>query len=272
MEKLLKNIEDIRQRTNIDLNEKRHKLLELHEQLSKILFNAVKNNDKYIITKILSSHYISKKDLTDENGYNIVEHSLFYSNNELFYSLYDLYNLTDYYFRDIPELFTIAFKKENFELVKFFLKNFKKSLKKENVVECLFKATQYKQNDIIQLIISNFLDCLDSRNIQASVLYLISHNKLDNLKLIFSYPELINQLQDQEIEKLFLLSILSGNEKSIEIMLSNQYFIDALGRLDETIIRNIAKLANNRKNLIIMESLTKNYSNETNDLKLIRKQ
>ncbi|MDD2840234.1 MAG: hypothetical protein PHY80_03875 [Rickettsiales bacterium] len=269
MEKLLKQIEEIRQHTCIDLKEKKYKLLELHKKLSKILFKAAKDDEKEVITTILSSPYIYKEDLIDENGYNLVEYGLFSSNNELFYFLYNLNNLTDYYFKNIPELFTIVFKKENFELVEFFLKNFEKSLRKENIIECLFKAIKNKQKNIIELIINNFSNFLDSRNIQPSILYSISYNKLDDLKLMFSYPKLIKKFCDKDIENIFLLSILNENEKSIEIMLSNQYFNEALTRLDDNLVKNIVKLANDKNNLVIIQYLVKDFSNIIDTTKFI---
>ena len=257
MERLLKQIGELRLRTCSDPNEKEYKLLQLHRKLSKLFFDAVRNDDRNTIKSILSSPSISQKYLIDDNGYDAVEYSLFSSNNELFFFLYNLNDFTGYYFKNIPNLFVIALKRKNFELIKFFLTNFKKSLRKENVVECLFYAVQNKQKDIIKIILNNFLNFLDSRNIQPTILYSISYDKVDDLKLILSYQELLDKFQDQDIEKMFLLSILNHNEKSMEMMLSNKYFIKALSRLDKYLIKNIEKFADSKNNVSIMKHLTR---------------
>ncbi|HSQ97184.1 MAG TPA: hypothetical protein VLL98_00510 [Rickettsiales bacterium] len=256
MEKILKEIETIEKHTFDNLHDKENKKSELYKQLSEFLFKAAKENDKNTIKEILLSPNISAKNLLDENGYNIIEYCLFNSDNELFYFLYEnLYDYVDCCFAKIPELFTITFKKENFELVRFFLKNFGKYLKKINIVECLFKAVEYNQEDIINSIIDNFSDFIDSRNLQASIIYFISYNKLDALKVLFSKSQILNKILDKDIEKMFLLSILNKNDKVIEIMLSNKYFNDALNRLDENLIKNINNLAYENKNLVILENL-----------------
>lgn len=257
MEKLLKQLEELRLHTCIDLNEKESKILELHRKLSRFLFDGVRNNDEETIKKILLSPFVSQKYLIDENGYDAVEYSLFSSNNELFYFLYNLHNFTNYYFKNIPSLFVIVLKRKNFELMKFFLKNFKKSLRKENIVECLFIAIQNEQKDIIELILNDFSNFLDSRNVQPAVLYSISYGKIDDLKLILSYQELVNKFQDQDIEKMFLLSILNQNEESIETMLSNKYFVDALVRLDKYLIQNIEQFASSKNNIVIMQYIAR---------------
>lgn len=258
MEKILKEIEAVRKKTYQNLEEKESKQLRLYKQLSVFLFNAVKENDNKTIIKILSLGAVSAKNLTDEDGYNIIEHSLVHFNNKLFYFLYeDLYDYVNCCFTQIPELFTITFKRENFELVRFFLNNFGKYLNKINIVECLFKAIEKKQEEIVKIILDDFSEFIDSRNIQAAILYFISYDKVDALKLLFSYQNLTNKILDRDIEKIFLLSILNKNDKIIELLLSQKYFSNSLMRLNKNIIKSISNLACETKNVIILENLQK---------------
>jgi len=262
----LSNEEPSKRRTVFDI---RNEVDKLYQKLSKILFSAVKTNDLNTVSEVITNHFIDKSRLLSDEGYNVIEYSLFTGNNELFKYLFNnFYKELSSCFTKIPTLFTIILNKKNIELLEFFVKNDNLSahLKKENVTNCLFLALQSEQKSLSDLIVKNFDGLLDARNIEASMIYSIAHNQQDQLRVLFSYPTLINKFTNHNVEKMLALSVLNQNTDALEIMVSNQHFIKIMENADRNMIKSILQIAYSRGNIAIINAFRENNLLDGNSL------
>ncbi len=233
----------------------------LYKKLADILFKAIDNKDLKTINKVLKTRFIDRNKLVNNDGYNIIDYSLFTDDNELFKYLYNnLYEELRSCFKDIPVLFTVILNRKNFELIEFFLihDDLASSLKRENVTNCLFLALQSDRKDLSDLIVNNFNDLLDSRNIEASMIYSISHNQEKELKVLFSYPNLIEKFSSDNVEKMLAFSVLNQNIEALEIMVDNQHFIGAIEKADPNMMRSILQIAYDKGSVSIMNTFMNN--------------
>lgn len=255
---VLSNEEPTKKRNEFDI---RVEVEQLYKKLSKILFIAVEVKDLKTISDVITNHFIDKKSLVNEKGYNIIEYSLFNDDNELFKYLYtNFYEHLRPYFVSIPVLFTIILNRKNIEMIEFFLKHddLANSLKRENVTNCLFVVLQNDRKDLSDLIVGNFDDLLDSRNIEASMIYSISHNQDKELKTLFSYSGLIEKFSSDNVEKMLAFSLLNQNIEALEIMVNNQHFIKAIEKADVNMIKSILQIAYDKGNVPIMHTFMNN--------------
>lgn len=253
--KLLASEEPSKKRNMADIREESRSI---YLKLSKKLFKAADSGDFDTVGKILSSDFISKKELVDENGYNIVEYSLFNEDNKLFKLLFEkFYKPTASYFINIPALFTIILNRKNFELIEYFLRDsdLGEPLKKENITNCLFAVLQADRKDLLDLIVKNFGDFLDVRNIEASMIYSIAHGQENEIKTLLSYPVMVAKFSPENVEKMIAFSIMNKNLKAIEIMVENPHFMDMIEKADENMLKSIVDIAYNRGSVTIINSL-----------------
>ncbi len=233
----------------------------LYKKLADILFKAIDNKDLKTINKVLKARFIDRNKLVSNDGYNIIDYSLFTDDNELFKYLYNnLHEELRSCFKDIPVLFTVILNRKNFELIEFFLihDDLASSLKRENVTNCLFLALQSDRKDLSDLIVNNFNDLLDSRNIEASMIYSIFHNQEKELKVLFSYPNLIEKFSSDNVEKMLAFSVLNQNIEALEIMVDNQHFIRAIEKADPNMMRSILQIAYDKGSVSIMNTFMNN--------------
>ena len=233
----------------------------LYKNLSKMLFNAIKTKNYSIIEKIFSKGFIVFDELVDQSGYNIVEYTLFNAEDDMFMDLYNTYyDIIIVYFSNIPELFLIAMHKKNWKIVKFFLENtdLSDSLRKENFADCLFNAIQTNQKDIINIIVKNFANMIDTRNIEASIIYLISHAQKNELNLILSYDEISSKFGKDSVEKLLVFSVINQNIDALETIITNKNIEKTIDELDSDIIKTILQVACNNNNMSILKVFAKN--------------
>ena len=266
----LNNEDPSKKRSQFDI---RVDIEELHKKLSNILFNAVNTNDLKTINNILTARFVERQKLVNEKGYNIIDYSLFNDKNELFKYLYNnLYDELRSCFINIPALFTIILNRKNFELIEFFLKdeNLSEFLKKENITNCLFLAIQGWKKDLCDLIIGNYLGFLDSRNIEASMIYSISNAQIEELNLVFSYPTLISRFSNEGIEKMFALSVMNQNIKALEIMTSNERFMNSIEDADVNMLKSILQMAYNNGSVLIIQNFLSNNRLKNNVKNILR--
>lgn len=233
----------------------------LYKKLADILFKAIDNKDLKTINKVLKARFIDRNKLVNNDGYNIIDYSLFTDDNELFKYLYNnLHEELRSCFKDIPVLFTVILNRKNFELIEFFLihDDLANSLKKENITNCLFFTLQNNRKDLSDLIVNNFDDFLDIRNIEASMIYSISHNQEKELKVLFSYPNLIEKFSSDNVEKMLAFSVLNQNIEALEIMVDNQHFIRAIEKADPNMMRSILQIAYDKGSVSIMNTFMNN--------------
>lgn len=254
----LKNEDPSKKRSRFDINAD---IQNLHKKLAEMLFDAVAMDDLNTINDILRARFVNRNELVDGKGYNIVDYCLFNDRNELFRYLYDnLYEELKSCFGNIPVLFTIILNRKNFDLIEYFLKetNLSDSLKVENVTNCLFVALQNNKKPIIDLIVNNFGDMLDSRNIEATMIYSISYAQTDELKMIFSYPSLISKFSSAGVEKMLALSVMNRNANALEVMTSNDHFMQSIENSDRDILRGILQIAYDNGNVAIVRNFMNN--------------
>lgn len=271
------NLDFIIKRINFLQNEKPRKnrdeldikldLGKSYTKLSENLFKAVNLRDFNTIKKIICNNSLLKKCLVNYKGYNIIEYSLFNDDDELFKCLFEnCYSFIISYFDNIPVLFTIILNRKNMDLIEFFLKEnlLASSLNKENITNCFFVVLQINRRDLVDYIVKNFIDLLDARNIEASMIYSISHNQKDELSLIFSYPNLIKKFSNSNVEKMVAFSVMNQNIDALELMINNKHFVDIIENLDKDVAKNIFKIAYDKGNIFIIDQLMKSNKIKNN--------
>lgn len=233
---------------------------ELYRILSEKLFDAVEKNDFNSLIKVLSSNYILKSNLVNERGYNIIEYSLFNGDNDLFKKLLlGYYSSVAVYFTNVPLLFSIVLNRKNIDMIEFFLTNkvLSNSLNKENITNCFFNVVREGRSDLSDIIVKQFINMLDTRNIEASMIYFVSNNQNDKLREIFKYTQLIEKFPDSNIQKMLTFSIINRNVDALEIMVSDDYFIRSISN-SGNIAENIFKIARELGSVSIIDKFINN--------------
>lgn len=223
----------------------------IYEELSKIMFEALENNDIDTAVKILSGKYISAKSLVDENGYNILIHFLFNKKDDMFKLFYNnYYDLICSCIDRIPDMFTIVLKKRNYDMIEFLLKDagWDESLNKSNVNELFFMCIQDEKDELTNYLIRHYEHKIDARNFEANLLYCISHSQTDNLKKLLSYEPLVEKIGRQNIENIVALCLLRKEDKPLELFMDNTHFTRVIENSAPSTKKNILMIAYDKDN------------------------
>jgi hypothetical protein len=218
---------------------------QLHKALSKFLFSAVEKTDCDTIARILSHTTISKRELLDENGYNIIEHLIKYSKNAFFIKLYTEYrDHVNSYFSNVPVLFIATVNNKNYELIKFFLKtsDLSEFLKKQHLANVFFVAIEGGQDDLATYIVENYDSKFDAKEVEATMFYFIANNKNEQFEKIIEYDKFMNKLGDFDVEKLVAYCVLNKNVVALKIIMENQHFMDIISSSDPNMQKTIMNM------------------------------
>ena len=100
---------------------------------------------------------------------------------------------------------------------------------------------------------------LDVRNIEASFIYSISHNQIEELRSLLFYDDIILKFSPESIEKMFVFSIMNHNVNALEIMLSNQHIMNYVEKFNKDVIKTILNMPYNDGNIGIINMFKQNY-------------
>ncbi|MDR0423528.1 MAG: hypothetical protein LBH46_02965 [Rickettsiales bacterium] len=221
----------------------------IHKRVSKALFQALNEKDYNEVAKILSYKDLSKKELVNVDGYNVVEYLLYNSVNSAFITLYRKHiEQITYYFTNIPILFTIILGKKNFELISFFLRDdfFRENLKKEHISNAFFIAVEGGQTELVEFIAKDYECMLDIRSIEATMIYFIGNDKVKELEIVFSQENLIAKFSEENVEKMIGYAVLNKNVAIVKFMIMNPYFASFLESGDQNMQKVVLNLVSDK--------------------------
>lgn len=238
-----------------DLARIRSDIEEEYIKLSKILFKALNNEDYNTIKNILNLDKILLHKLVNEEGYNIILYSLYNSKNDAIIKFYTQYfDFVEYYFRDTPTLYSIILNRKNIDLMEFFIKtkSLRNSLSKQVIAPTMLLLFQHKKDELIQLLVNNFLDNFNNRDIKAYLIYFISYNNDDVLEYLINHHNLINKLTQKDSVELFALAFVNNNINAFEIMAHNDFLLKSLGEPYYTEIKLFLQNKGDKKKLFTL--------------------
>jgi hypothetical protein len=189
---------------------------------------------------------VSQNLLKNKDGYNIVEYSLINSDNELFKFLYfNCRTEITTYLSYTDKLFIIIMNKKNFVLIDFFIKNNDIScgIDNKSISNLFFIAITENQREIADYVVEKFSDLLDTKNIEATMIYCIGNDYHENFKNIFSYPKLIETFQIRNIEKIVVYALISQNKSALMTMINDNYFLEVI-KTNKNVLQKITNFVN----------------------------
>ena len=256
IEKLSKAVVDGDEAYKIEL-----KTRKLHLEISEILFSEAQKHNYDTVAKIIRNNFVRADMVFNEKHLNIVQYSLFESDNELFKFLYyKNYKYINSYFNDIPSFFILLMNKRNFELLELFLSEEKlfSQLRKENICICFYLAIQENKDNLLELILSNklLIEEIDGKDIQSIIIYAISHNQHEKLLKLFSFENLISKLEKEYIQNILALILLNKDIKSLDIVIDNDAFIKFIVSKKE-ILNNMAIFAYSNEDIKVLNAILK---------------
>ena len=256
IEKLSKTVVDGDEAYKIEL-----KTRKLHLEISEILFSEAQKHNYDTVAKIIRNNFVRADMVFNEKHLNIVQYSLFESDNELFKFLYyKNYKYINSYFNDIPSFFILLMNKRNFELLELFLSEEKlfSQLRKENICICFYLAIQENKDNLLELILSNklLIEEIDGKDIQSIIIYAISHNQHEKLFKLFSFENLISKLEKEYIQNILALILLNKDIKSLDIVIDNDAFIKFIVSKKE-ILNNMAIFAYSNEDIKVLNAILK---------------
>jgi hypothetical protein len=220
----------------------------IHKFLSKFVFSAAEKGDCESIRNILEKkELISKKDILNNEGQNIIEYCLINGKNDLFFKLLkESKECIMSYFSNIPKFFTIVMNNKNYELIDFFIReeNFSEQLKKESIVNVFFIAVEGNKGELAEFIAKKFDNLMDVRNIEASMIFFIANDKIEGLEMIFQQQNLIDKFTIENFEKMVAYSVINKNTRAIKVMMENKHFIDLLNSADLNMQKAVLNILN----------------------------
>ncbi len=273
--KLNKIIKDISLLSKIRPNNKnafklKTKTEELHKIISDILFKAVKKGNYDIIKRIITSDSIRAELVYDENGLNIVQHSIINNNSELFKALfYNYYDDIRCYFLDVPQLFLLILNRKNYELIKIFLheKKLYEKLAKGNISLLIYSLVQENKDSLIDIVLQNeYIDKeIDGKCIQSILIYLISNRQNSKFQKLCSNEKLFSKCDEEHIRNLIALSIMKKNVEALEIMVDNIKFLNIILN-DKQILENVVLFTYINKNIKVLSIIFKHRAKDTSEI------
>ncbi|MDR3290072.1 MAG: hypothetical protein LBT02_02195 [Rickettsiales bacterium] len=224
----------------------------LNKSLSGFLFKAVDKENFEDIKEILSYKFVSKRDLLDENGRNILEHCVLKSKNKVFMTLFNNHNkLIASYLIGLPEILASAVNAKNYELIEFLLKQmeYREMFKKEQLSNIFFVLIEGHQNEIAKYFAKEFEYIFQIEIIEATMIYFIANNKNQEFDNLFQFDDFIKKIDIKSAEKMIAYSVLNKNTEAIKTMIADKHFMNIVNNGDPNMQKSILGLLNN-KNLL----------------------
>ena len=225
---------------------------EAYYKLSDMFFEALRKKQYKTIKKILKLEKIELDKIKDNNGYNVVVHSLYKGNSDIFIELYTkCFSATKSYFLNGAELYSIILNKNNTRLMEFFIKtkNLRNSLTKQLLTPTLLLLLKNNKLDLIDILLKDYINEFNSRDIKAYLIYFISYSSHNVLKDLLSYKNLIYKLNPQDIAELFTLAYTNNNYQAFELLTLNDFLINSLDEPYSTAIKAFVLGKNDYKKL-----------------------
>lgn len=243
----------------------------LHLTVSEILFSEAKKHHYNVVGRIIRNNYVRADMVFNEKHLDIVQYSLFESDNELFKFLYfKNYKYISSYFNNIPSFFILLMNKRNFELLELFLSEEKlySELRRENICICFYLAIQENKDSLIRLILSNSIleNELDGKDVQSIIIYSISHKQYDKLEKIFLYETLIEKLSHEYIQNILALILLNKDINSLDIVIDSEVFLKFIVS-HKLVLNNIAIFAYSHEDIKALNSILRQKKKVEESLK-----
>lgn len=235
-----------------DLARIRSDIDEEYIELSKILFKALNNEDYKTIEYILNLDNILLDKLVNEDEHDIILDCMYKSKNNVIIKLYTQYfNSVKPYFYNSPMLYSIALNKKNIGFIEFFIKtkDLRLTLSRQILMPTILLLFQTNKDELIRILLSDFITDFNNRDVKAYLIYFISHNNDDILKNLITYDELINKLLKQDAIELFALAFVNNNRNAFEIMAHNDFLLSALGEPYASEVKKFLQSKENKDNL-----------------------